>query len=319
MKSKNWLCLVVLAIVGCAPEPAPQDGAVDQLLDLPRMVLVTGATGRQGGAVARELLERGYQVRALTRNAQSEKAKQLVELGAEVLEGDFGDRASLDLAVFGVYGVFSVQPAGSEEAEQGKALADAAKAAGVTHFIYSSSAAADPNSRHVGSPKLEIDAHIRDIDLPYTIFRPVSFFENFAGRQAEIAAQGVRDPRPPERRSQHISVTDIAFFVAEAFDNPSAWLGQSKNIAAQELTQQELTDTFAMVMGVPVEYRQVTWEQFAEMLPPRLVTLYRWLDEGEGYPVDAAALKSEYPDLLTFEEYLRTAGWQDWQPPEENE
>src|SRR5918998_2610340 len=108
-----------------------------------RLILVSGASGNQGGAVARSLLDRGFQVRALTRDPQKPEAQALREQGAEVVQGDMEDRFSLDqVLVEGVYGVFSVQnfweTGYDREVQQGKTVADAAKAAGVEHFVYSS-------------------------------------------------------------------------------------------------------------------------------------------------------------------------------------
>jgi uncharacterized protein YbjT (DUF2867 family) len=108
-----------------------------------RLILVCGATGSQGGAVARSLLDRGFRVRALTREPQKPEAQALAEQGAEVVQGDMEDRSAMDqVLVEGIYGVFSVQnfwEAGYDrEVEQGKTVADVAKAAGVEHFVYSS-------------------------------------------------------------------------------------------------------------------------------------------------------------------------------------
>ena len=115
-----------------------------------RPVLVSGATGNQGGAVARNLLERGFEVRALTRDPDKPAARLLAERGAEVVRGDLEDRSSLDRALEGAYGAFSVQnfsEAGYDgEVRQGKALADAAKEAGVSHFVYSSVGSAYRNT-----------------------------------------------------------------------------------------------------------------------------------------------------------------------------
>src|SRR5690606_35954865 len=119
-----------------------------------RVVLVTGATGRQGGAVARQLLRRGgFRVRALTRDPARPAARALADAGAEVVRGDMDRPETLRPALDGAYGVFSVQnfwETGYErEIQQGIALADAAHAAGVQHFVYSSvgSAHARPGSR----------------------------------------------------------------------------------------------------------------------------------------------------------------------------
>ena len=112
-----------------------------------RVVLVTGATGSQGGAVARELLAKGWKVRALTRKPDSDGAKALAKLGAEVVTGDLDDAASLQRALTGAWGVWAVQntwEAGVEkEEDQGKRLAKLAREVGVRHFVYSSVGSAD--------------------------------------------------------------------------------------------------------------------------------------------------------------------------------
>src|SRR5690242_20666201 len=122
------------------------------------IILVTGATGQQGGAVTRHLLAQGRRVRALTRAPDKPAARALAGQGAEVVQGDLYDRASLDRALRDVYGVFSVQnfwlpDVGYEgEVRQGKTLADAAKAAGVQHFVYTSVGGAE---RHTGLSHFE--------------------------------------------------------------------------------------------------------------------------------------------------------------------
>ena len=107
-----------------------------------RIVLVAGATGRQGGAVVRHMLPKGWRLRALTRNPKSYAARQLAEKGVELAEGDMDDPASLERAARGVYGIYSVQDfwtvGARREVQQGKNLADVAKKAGVEHFVYSS-------------------------------------------------------------------------------------------------------------------------------------------------------------------------------------
>ena len=111
-------------------------------------VLVIGATGQQGGAVARNLLRDGWEVRALVRNPNKEEAQALRKQGAQLVQGDLYDRSSLAAALKGAYGVFSVQnfwllDVGYEgEIKQGKLLADLAKEADIQHFVYSSVGAA---------------------------------------------------------------------------------------------------------------------------------------------------------------------------------
>src|SRR6185436_11538096 len=145
-------------------------------MDQTKLILVTGATGQQGGAVARSLLRQGQKVRALTRNPA--KAAALVRAGAEVVQGDLTDPASLQPALQGVDGVFAMSTpfeAGmEEEVGQGVFLADAAKAVGVRHYVYTSVASADRNTGipHFDS-KWQVERHIQRIALPATILRPV--------------------------------------------------------------------------------------------------------------------------------------------------
>ena len=143
-----------------------------------KTILITGATGRQGGAVIRHLLPQGWKLRALTRNPNGHAAKQLSGQGVEIVQGDLEDPASLEQAAHGVYGIFSVQDywvAGFQrEVKQGKNLADIARKTGVTHFVYSSVGGAERNTGIAPwETKWEIEKHIRQLGLP----RP------FSGRQ----------------------------------------------------------------------------------------------------------------------------------------
>src|SRR5258708_4525330 len=114
------------------------------------LILITGATGRQGGAVIRHLLSKERRLRALTRQPESGAALALARQGIDVVQGDLEDPASLERAMRGVQGVYSVQDfwavGARREIQQGKNLADAAKKAGVEHFVYSSVGGADRNS-----------------------------------------------------------------------------------------------------------------------------------------------------------------------------
>src|SRR4030065_1936378 len=109
-----------------------------------RIVAVTGATGQQGGAVARKLLAEGWQIRALTRDVNKPAAQELKTLGAELVAGDMDNRAELEAAFRGAYGVFSVQNfwlpnVGFDgEVRQGKNVAAAARGAGAAHLGYTS-------------------------------------------------------------------------------------------------------------------------------------------------------------------------------------
>lgn len=278
-----------------------------------KLILVSGATGRQGGAVARELLSRGYRVRGLTRNPDSERAQQLAGLGIEMVKGDFDDMDSLNRAAQGTYGVFSVQnfwEHGKQgEIRQGSNLADAARQAGVGHFVYTSVANADKNTGipHFDS-KYEIEKYIQSIQLPYTIVRPVSFMENWEYSRAGIENGIIYGPLSPDTRHQHITVRDIGRFAAEAFDNPAEWLGVSLDIAGDEHTQREIAEVFSRVTGKEVKYVQVQWDEFEEQQGEEMTIMEKWF-ENTGYGVNVDELRSKYPWLTSLEQYLNESGW----------
>jgi len=278
------------------------------------LILVTGATGQQGGAVARKLLERGFAVRVLTRDTQKPAAKELVGLGAEVVEGDLDDRASIERALEGVRGVFSVQQfaeTGVEgEVRQGKALADAAKETGVEHFVYSSvgSAHKETGIPHFDS-KWEVEEHARGIGLPCTVLRPVFFMQNWEWMREPILGGALPQPLDPEKPLQNVAVEDIGAFAALAFENPDQWIGREVDLAGDEMTMTDIAGAFSRVTGREVSYVQTPWDQFEEQMGEEFAVMYRWFDD-VGYEADIGALRSEHPGLTSLEDYLRGHGWE---------
>ncbi len=279
------------------------------------LILVSGATGNQGGAVARRLLERGFRVRALSRDTQKPEAQALAEAGAEVVRGDLNDRSSVDQALEGAYGVFSVQnfyEGGYEvEVRQGKTLADAAKAAGVRHVVYSSVGSAH---RETGIPhfdsKGEIEEYKRQTDLPYTILRPVFFMQNWEMMRDQILDGTLAQPLDPEKPLQQVNVEDIGAFAAMAFENPDEWLGREVDLAGDELTMPEVAETMSQVTGREISYYQVPWNQFREQMGEEFAIMYEWFND-EGYEADIEALRDVHPELMSLEQYLRSHGWEE--------
>src|SRR5262245_47105712 len=218
-----------------------------------KVIAVTGATGQQGGAVARKLLADGWKVRALTRDVNKPTAQELASLGAEIVPGDMENSAELNAAFQGAYGVFSVQNfwlpnVGYEgEIRQGKNVADAAKAAGVQHLVYSSVGAAHRGmgQKHFDS-KWIIEQYIHTLDVPYTILRPAAFMDNYNWSRAYIlngtfTGTGLR----PEKEMQIIAVEDIGVFVALAFANPKEFLGKTIELSGDELTEAQIAATLS--------------------------------------------------------------------------
>ena len=276
-------------------------------------VLVVGATGRQGGAVARHLLETQFRVRALVRDPQKPRARALAESGIELVQGDLDDHVSLERALDGTYGVFSVQnffQAGYEgEIRQGTAIADLAKKVGVEHFVYSSVGSANRDTRisHFET-KRKIEEHLRNLDLPYTILRPVFFMHNWEGMRERIFEGVFEGPLDPGKPLQQLAVDDLGAFAARALAGPKRWIGREVDIAGDELTMLETARIFGQVTGREVRYVQIPWDQFRQTAGDEITRMYEWFDE-EGYEADISALHEEYLGLTTFEQYLRQSGW----------
>ncbi|HEX7624464.1 MAG TPA: NmrA family NAD(P)-binding protein, partial [Anaeromyxobacteraceae bacterium] len=149
-------------------------------------VLVAGATGKQGGAVARLLLEKGHRVRVLTRRPGAKPAASLLAAGAEVHEGDLEDAASVERAAEGADAFFLMatpfEQGVAAEVRQAERAAAGARSAGVKHLVYSSVAGAD---RDTGIPhfdsKREVERYVQGLGVPYTIVAPAFFMENLLG------------------------------------------------------------------------------------------------------------------------------------------
>jgi uncharacterized protein YbjT (DUF2867 family) len=272
-------------------------------------ILVTGATGNQGGTVARHLLQLGrFKVRAMVRDENKPAAQALKQAGAELVKGDFNDRASLDRAVEGAYGVFSIQDfrEGAEvEISQGKAIADAAKASGIEHFVYSSVGSAE---RSTGIPhfdsKFQVEEYIRSIGLPHTILRPVFFFYNYNGMLPMVKNGTLPQPLSPDTKLQQLSEEDYGKMVAEVFERPADFANRAIEAASVEMTMPEIAAAFSRVLGRKVEYQQIPFEAFEQQAGEEVTLMYRWF-ENVGYSADFAQLKRDFSTMTDFESYLR--------------
>lgn len=287
-----------------------------------RIILVVGATGLQGGAVARHLLAAGWPLRALVRDPQKAAAQALANQGVELVQGDLFDGASLERAVDGVYGVFSVQNfwlpgVGAEgEVRQGILLADAASHAGVQHFVYSSVGGAERGS---GIPHFEskwrIEQHIRALGLPATIIRPVAFMENYNWTRSAILAGsfsgfGLR----PETLLQLIATDDIGAIAAQIFANPALYIGQALEIAGDELTEPAIAAVFSQVIGRPVRVVERGADAEDRVADAEEQKMLAWFNTA-GYQADIPAVRAIHPGLITLEQYLRTHGWEQAREP----
>jgi uncharacterized protein YbjT (DUF2867 family) len=278
-----------------------------------KLILVSGVTGRQGGAVARALLKRGYKVRGLTRNPMSDRAQRISDLGVTVVKGDFEDVASLEAALENVHGVFLVtnfwEHGYEAEVQQGKNVVDAARKAKVRHLVFSSVANSDQSTGipHFDS-KYEIEQYIHATNIAFTILRPVSFMENWEYSREKILAGKISSPFSTSTRMQQISVRDIGRFAALAFSEPQNWTGKTLDIAGEEYTLKEVINLFSAVTGSPVEYVHIPWDVYEKSAGEEMTIMDRWIDS-IGYSANINLVRSKLAGTMTLEEYLTEAGW----------
>jgi uncharacterized protein YbjT (DUF2867 family) len=275
-----------------------------------RTVLVTGVTGKQGGAVARHLVEKGFAVRGMTRKPDSDAALAMAGLGVHIVQGDLNDLASLERAVEGAWGVFSVQApaeAGVEgEVKQGIRLAQVARYQGVQRFVYTSVGSAD---RQTGIPHFEskwtIEQAIRGLDLPsYAILRPVFFMENLL---TPWVCQGdnLVLPLAPTTVLQMIAVDDIGRFGALAFERPDKLNRAEIDLAGDAVTMPQVAAVLSEALGRRIVYTRSPMEQVRKS-NPQMAMMFEWF-ERVGYNVDIAGLQSTYGIRpMKLNEWVRT-------------
>jgi uncharacterized protein YbjT (DUF2867 family) len=279
-----------------------------------RPILVLGATGRQGGAVARHLAARGWSLRALVRDTNKPQSRELARRGIQLVAGDFDDPDSLRRAMNGVYGVFSVQQfwgvGPDAEVRQGTNVAEAAHLEGVSHFVYSSVGSAN---RDTGIPHFESKARIEEriklLELPYTILRPVFFMENWE----MIAGPTLRDgrivqPLDADRSLQQLAVDDIGAFATLIFEHPDDWIAHELDIAGDELTLPQVAETFSRNLGRRIQYVQIPMEQFRRNVGPEMADMYQWFND-VGYQANISYLRRQHPGLKSLEQFLPEQQW----------
>jgi uncharacterized protein YbjT (DUF2867 family) len=272
-------------------------------------VLVTGATGLHGGAVARALISDGRCVRAFTRQATSRPSQALAERGAELVEGDLLDTASLAKAMSGVDAVYAVTtPFGAGpggEIQQGERLIAAALEAEVPWFVLASVASAD---RAVTVPhfasKWRIECALAASGLTHSVVAPSYFYENI-GSPLDIAAEGELSlPVSPDRPLQQVAAADLGVVVSAMLRREEEFVGARVEVAADQPTPGEMAEAIGTSAGRPVRYRTAS-------LAGRsgdVVEMYRFLAE-VGYQVDIDSVRQRLPEVSwqSFADWTRQA------------
>src|ERR687885_924816 len=270
-----------------------------------RKILVTGATGQQGGSLARLLLQKKHKVHALTRNTQSPAAQDLRNKGANIVKGDLDDSDSLEHAVKDVESIFLMGTPfedGTEgEIRRGKLMADIAKENNIEHLVYSSVANADKNTGipHFES-KYKIEQHIKNLGIPHTIIGPTFFMENLLGPGLEQGQLAL--PLSSSTTLQQSALQNIAEFSALVLERRKPFLGKRIDIASDEVTGEQAAEILSNVLGYKIKYVSIPLEQ-VHQANEDMAPIYEWYEK-IGTGIDNAYPHQEYPELnwLTFKE-----------------
>lgn len=280
-------------------------------MDENRTIAITGITGSQGGAVARHVLQDGWRVRGLTRNARGSSAAALGRAGVELVEGDMGDPAVLDRLMTGVHGVYAVTDffhnGLAREVEQGRALAEAAVRARVAHFVFPSLALSE---RRTGVPYFEakaaIEQRIREAALPATILRLSMFMEDLVEKKyaPPIWWGTVRRTVGGSKRLMWAAVDDVGAVTARVFANPARYIGQTIVVAGDYRSIDEARALFMRIRGkAPLAIPLPLW-LCRRIINADLVPFWQWLGRNpvEG---DLESARAVHSHMKSMEEWLR--------------
>ncbi|GGK84555.1 NmrA family NAD(P)-binding protein [Streptomyces flaveus] len=293
-------------------------------------VLVTGATGKQGGATARALRAAGVPVRALVRDPATDRAKAVEELGAELVPGDLHDRDSVVRAAEGVRAVFSVQmPAMTAETfdfegevTQAVNLIEGAKAAGVPQFVHTSVSGA---GRHTETPgwaegrwaameptmtaKSAIQDRLRSAGFPHwTLLKPATFMENFLPSMAFLFPRGIEgglvSVLNPETRVSLVAVDDIGRAAAAALAAPERFDGVELELASDYLSMTEIAEVLSRALGTQLSAPSMTEEEALAAGMPAYAASYEWLNVA-GQPARPQYARDLGIPLTSFEAWAQ--------------
>lgn len=270
-----------------------------------KSILVIGATGKQGNAVVKQLLEDGWNVRAFTRNKNNDKLTSIDNVNLEIFEGDLSNEDDLKRAMEGQYGVYSVQPIIAdnveEELRQGKMIIHIAEQQGIEYIVYSTAGGVnrDRTGQHFEA-LADIENELKNSSLNYTIIKPSFFMDNFL-RITKVEDGEIVIPEFIDREVKFamISSIDIARIAANIFMNTIKFNHQAIEIASDELTLNEVVKTFAKVTGKPTEIKGSFSSGTAER---------GWLEE-KGYIIDFKQMDDINPHRLTLEQWINKVGF----------
>jgi uncharacterized protein YbjT (DUF2867 family) len=276
-----------------------------------RSIAVVGATGLQGQAVTRRLLEEGWTVRALTRNPAGDKARALARLGADVRQADSADVDALGRSFAGAHGVYSVQNHHISgylgEVAQGRNVVDAAAPGGVGHLVYASAGTGQAGTG-VGSweTKIEVAGHARQVGIPMTVLRPMAFMELMTERRFYPAASVwhvmpklMGDTRPVG----WLAVEDLAVIAARAFADPESFVGRDVPLTSDVQSISECRTIWRKVTGRPPRRFPMPVWLFERFTGKDETTMWQWLRTNH-VDLDTGPARQIHPGALTVRSWL---------------
>jgi len=281
-------------------------------MDDPKTFFVTGATGNQGGATARNLVEKGFKVKALVRNPSSPNAQKLIHPNIEIVKGNLDDPSSYKINlknIDGVFALFTFNDGTKKEITRGISLIDAAKEMNVPFILYSSVIGADAGS---GIPhwesKYNIEQYLANSGIPYTIVRPASLFQNFfiPDVQKRIKKGNLVTPVRKDKIQQFIGTEDIGRICAQILMNNEKFNGHTITIAADEMDMQSAAKLFNDVLGKPVKYSQLPGLFTRIFMGADLHTMFRYINNNDVcFVKDMPEKKKEYPFLSSLQDWIK--------------
>ncbi|MGW6740151.1 NmrA family NAD(P)-binding protein [Streptomyces sp. NPDC055025] len=293
-------------------------------------VLVTGATGKQGGATARSLLLAGVPVRALVRDPATDRAKAVEALGAELVTGDLHDRDSVIRAAEGARAVFSVQmPAMTGdgfdfegEVAQGVNLIEGARAAGVPQFVHTSVSGAGQHTEAPGwaegrwasmeptlGAKSAIQDRVRAAGFPHwTLIKPGFFMENFFPSMAFLFPRGIEgglvSVLNPETRLSLVTVDDIGTAAAAAITAPERFDGVELELAGDYLSMTEIAEVLSQALGTRLSAPDMTVDEATAAGMPGMGASHEWMNVA-GQPARPEYARDLGIPLTSFQAWAR--------------
>ena len=279
-------------------------------------ILVFGATGQQGGSVARALINKGWQVRVMVRNPSSPASLALRDAGAEMVAGNFDDIEAMRGAMTGAYGVFSVQPSSpggtvtdDDEVRYGKTIASLAAECGVQHLVYSSGGAVSDRPTGVAhfDTKAEIERHIHTLPIVSTIVRPATFMELLVMPGFGLDEGQFHFFMQPDGAMQVLAVEDIGKIVAAIYAQPERFKGKTFEIASDVVTGLRLQELFSAAAGRLIPYSRFSDDVLTAN--PFLQKLTALADDGRlvGH-ASLEEMRQLNPQLQSFESWLAGSG-----------